>query len=105
MNSDKARRKSEKQNKRFRKEKEKVSKLGGYYVLWCEVNYKIHVATIKGHFGTKADFFNYSINEATKEWIIDKLLDRGYTISSHSNDQETYIGYITIGWKEEGEEE
>lgn len=106
MNSDKARRKSEKQNKRFRKEKEKVSKLGGYYVLWCEVNYKIHVATLRGHFSTKADFFNYSINEATKEWIIDKLLDKGYTVSSHSNDQETYIGYITIGWKEEeGEEE
>ena len=101
MDSNKARRKAEKQNKRFRKEKEKVSKLGGYYVMWCEVNYKIHVATHKGLFGTKADFFNYSINESTKRWIIDKLLDRGYTVTTYSNDQETCIDYITIKWKEE----
>lgn len=66
MGSNKARRKSEKQNKRFRKEREKVGKVGGYYVMWCEVNYKIHAATLRGCFSTKADFFNYSINEATK---------------------------------------
>ena len=101
MDSNKARRKAKKQNKRFRKEKEKVGKVGGYYVMWCEINYKIHVATHKGLFSTKADFFNYSINEATKEWIIDNLLDEGYTVTTYSNDQETYIGYILIEWKEE----
>lgn len=101
MDSNKARRKSEKQKKRFRKDKDKVNKLGGYYVMWCEVNYQISVATRKGLFSTKADFFNYSINEATKRWIIDKLLDRGYTVATYSNDQETYIGYISIEWKEE----
>lgn len=103
MDSNKARRKAEKQNKRFKKEKEKISKVGGYYVMWCEVNYKIHVATLRGCYSTKADFFNYSINEATKEWIIDNLLDKGYTVTTYSNDQETYIGYILIEWKEEEE--
>ena len=101
MDSNKARRKAEKQNKRFKKEKEKISKVGGYYVMWCEVNYKIHVATLRGCYSTKADFFNYSINEATKRWIIDKLLDRGYTVTTYSNDQETCIDYIAIKWKEE----
>lgn len=101
MDSKKARRKAEKQNKRFKKEKEKIDKVGGYYVMWCEVNYKIHVATLRGRFSTKADFFNYSINESTKRWIIDNLLDKGYTVTTYSNDQETYIGYILIEWNQE----
>lgn len=100
MNIKKAKKKSERQLKKIEKRKHKVDKTMGYIILWLDVNYQIEMAILGGLFETKVEFFKYSINEPTKRWVIDKLLDKGYTITTHSNEDDI-IGYITIEWKEE----
>lgn len=100
MNIKKAKKKSERQLKKIEKHKNKVDKTMGYVILWLDVNYQIEMAILRGLFETEVGFFKYSINEPTKRWVIDKLLDKGYTITTHSNEDDI-IGYITIEWKEE----
>lgn len=93
MNSKKAVNKTHKNMKK----RDKLNRCEGYYILWSEIYYGIEIRAKTGKFNFEYWFAKPGISENTKEWIIQKLLKKGYVVDSYRLDT---IKYIKIQWRE-----